>query len=105
MLKFGGEKALTKHLNDEALKNPLGIDDVKIEVVVPKIINPAMVLAAPNIIRKPKGKMKVRMVKTKMTPRKSRLEKATSHLYDLEDCSGPEKTLNIDFGLYQMEDY
>ncbi len=96
---------MTKHLNDEALKSPLGIDDVKIEVVVPKIINPVMVLAAPSITRKPKGKMKVRMVKTKMTPRKSRLEKATSHLYDLEDCSGPEKILSIDFGLYQMEDY
>jgi len=96
---------LTKHLNDEALKSPLGIDDVKIDVVIPKIINPTMVLASPNIVRKPKGKMKSRMVKTKMTPRKSRLEKATSHLYDLEDCSGPEKSLNIDFGLYQMEDY
>ena len=104
MLKFGGEKALTKHLHDDALKNPLCIDDLKIEVV-PKIINPTMVLAAPSVTRKPKGKMKVRMVKAKVTPRKSRLEKATSHLYDLEDCSGPEKTLSIDFGLYQMEDY
>ena len=104
MLKFGGEKALTKHLHDDALKIPLGLDDLKIEVV-PKIINPTMVLASPSGTRKPKGKMKVRMVKAKVTPRKSRLEKATSHLYDLEDCSGPEKTLSIDFGLYQMEDY
>ncbi len=95
---------MTKHLHDDALKCPLGIDDVKIEVV-PQIINPTMVLAAPHIIRKPKGKMKVRMVKSKVTAKKSRLEKATSHLYDLEDSSGPEKTLNIDFGLYQMEDY
>jgi hypothetical protein len=45
------------------------------------------------------------MVKTKVTVKKSRLEKATSHLYDLEDSCGPEKTLNIDLGLYQMEDY
>ncbi len=45
------------------------------------------------------------MVKAKVTAKKSRLEKATSHLYDLEDSCGPEKTLNIDFGLYQMEDY
>ena len=50
--------------------------------------------------------MKVRMVKAKVTVKKtSRLDKATSHLYDLEDSHGPEKTLNIDFGLYQMEDY
>ena len=45
------------------------------------------------------------MVKAKMTTKKSNLEKATNHLYDLEDCNGPEKTLKIDFGLYQMEDH
>jgi len=50
--------------------------------------------------------MKVnRMVKAKVTIKKSRLEKATSHLYDLEDSCGPEKMLDIDLGLYQMEDY
>jgi hypothetical protein len=48
---------------------------------------------------------KVRMEKAKMTPKKSRLDKATSHLYDLEDSHGPEKNLNIDLGLYQMEDF
>ena len=95
---------MTKNLHDDAMKNPIGIDDVKIEVIQ-KIINPAMVLAAPSISRKPKEKMKVRMVKAKVTSKRSRLEKATNHLYDLEDCSGPEKTLSIDFGLYQMEDY
>jgi hypothetical protein len=45
------------------------------------------------------------MDKAKVTVKKSRLEKATSHLYDLEDSTGPEKVLNIDLGLYQMEDY
>ena len=95
---------MTKNLHYDALKNPLSIDDVKIEVGT-EIINPTMVLDSSNITRKPKGKMKVRMVKSKVTNRKSRLEKATSHLYDLEDCSGPERTLNIDFGLYQMEEY
>ena len=45
------------------------------------------------------------MDKAKVTAKKSRLEKATNHLYDLEDSCGPEKQLNIDFGLYQMEDY
>ena len=49
--------------------------------------------------------MKTRMVKDKVTVKKSRLEKATSHLYDLEDSCGPERTLNIDFGLYQMENF
>ena len=45
------------------------------------------------------------MVKAKMSTKKSRLERATSNLYDLEDSHGPEKALNIDLGLYQMEDF
>ena len=50
--------------------------------------------------------MKVRTAKSKVpVKRTSRLEKVTSILYDLEEVHGPEKPLNIDFGLYQMEDY
>ena len=95
---------LTKHIHDDALKLHLSIEDVKVEVT-PKIIDNTLVLGASNVMRKPKEKMKVRMVKAKVTVKKSRLEKATSYLYDLEDSCGPEKPLNIDFGLYQMEDY
>ena len=90
---------MTKHIHDA-----LSVDDIKIEVM-PKIINNTMVLGAANISRKPKGKMKVRMTKAKVTAKRSRLEKATSHLYDLENSVGPEKPLNIDFNLYQMENY
>ena len=96
-------KHVHDHLTEDGLKIPLGIDEIKVDVL-PKIINPTMDLAAPNGSRKPK-KMKNGMVKSRMTSKKSRLEKATSNLYDLEDCSGPEKTLNIDFGLYQMDEY
>jgi len=96
---------LTKQLHDDALKLNLSVEDVKVEVT-PKIIDNAIVLDTPSVIGKPKGKMKVnRMVKAKVTVKKSRLEKVTSHLYDLEDSCGPERTLNIDLGLYQMEDY
>ena len=95
---------MTKHLHEDMLK-PLGIEDVKVEVV-PKTIDHSMVIGSGQIVRKPKNKMKVRMVKSKMPVKKtSRLDKATNHLYDLEDAHGPEKPLNIDFGLYQMEDY
>jgi hypothetical protein len=97
-------KHIHDHLHDDALKAPLGLDDIKVESV-PQIINPTMILATPRITSKSKGKMKTGMVKTKVTIKKSRLEKATNHLYDLENSCGPEKTLNIDFGLYQMEDY
>ncbi|MCW3998630.1 MAG: hypothetical protein NWE93_00130 [Candidatus Bathyarchaeota archaeon] len=95
---------MTKQINDD-LKCGLSIDDVKVEVQ-PACIPDSLVIAAPSIVVKPKSsKVKARMVKAKVVTKKSSLEKATSHLYDLEDSHGPEKCLNIDFGLYQMEDY
>ncbi|HSV49039.1 MAG TPA: hypothetical protein VLH35_01885 [Candidatus Acidoferrales bacterium] len=94
---------MTKHIHDE-LKCNLTVDAVKLEItpVAPALLDNSLVIAAPGIVAKPK---KVRMEKAKMTPKKSRLDKATSHLYDLEDSHGPEKSLNIDLGLYQMEDF
>jgi hypothetical protein len=108
VLKSGGERALTKHLHEE-IKCSLSIEDAKVEVapvsaVSPALIDNSLVIAAPGIVAKPK-KVKVRMDKPKVTAKKSRLDKATSHLYDLEDTHGPEKCLNIDLGLYQMEDF
>jgi hypothetical protein len=35
----------------------------------------------------------------------SKLCRATQNLYDLEEVHGPERKLNVDFNLYQMEDY
>ena len=88
MLKFGGEKALTKHVHDD-LKCNLSVDDAKVEVapVKPALIESSMVIAPPGIVAQPK---KVRMDKAKVTAKKSRLDKTTSHLYDLEDCHGPK---------------
>jgi len=98
---------LTKHVHDnihDDLKCDLSVDDVKVEVES-KIIDESMIIGSTQVVKKPKGKIKIRMVKEKVTIKKSRLEKITSHLYDLEDSCGPEKTLNIDLGLYQMEDF
>jgi len=98
---------LTKQIHDnihDDLKCDLSIDDVKVEVES-KIIDEHMVIGSTQVMKKPKGKIKIRMVKEKVTVKKSRLEKVTSHLYDLENSCGPEKILNIDLGLYQMEDF
>jgi hypothetical protein len=94
---------LTKHLHDE-LKCNLTIEDAKLE---PTLIDNSLAIAAPTrIVCKPKStKVKTRVVKAKMTTKKSRLDRATANLYDLEDSHGPEKALNIDLGLYQMEDF
>ncbi len=95
---------MTKHLNEDPLKLHLSIEDPKIQVT-PKMIDNTLVLCVSTILPKPEEKLKVRMVKPKVSIKKSRLDKATSHLYDLENSCGSEKTLNIDLGLYQMEDY
>jgi len=102
--RFGGARALTKHVHDEAFKYALTVEDAKVEIV-PKIIDNSMVISGTHVVRKSKNKMKVRMVKPKVTVKRSRLEKATQQLYDLEEAHEPEKPLNIDFGLYQMENY
>jgi len=95
---------LTKHVQDEALKAPFTIENAKVEVA-PKIIDNSMVIGGSHIVRKPKSKMNTRMVRNKLpVKRTSRLAKATQCLYDLEDAHGPEKPLNIDFRIYQMEE-
>jgi len=95
---------LTKQIHEDALKTSLSIENPKIEVV-PKIIDHSLVIGGSQVVRKPKA-AKVRMGKSKMPVKKtSHLEKATAHLYDLENSHEPEKPLNIDFGLYQMESY
>jgi hypothetical protein len=94
---------LTKHLHEDALKN-LSIEDPVIEVV-PKMIDQSMVIGGSQVVRKPKA-TKTRIAKSRMPVKKtSRLEKAIAHLYNLDDAHEPEKPLNIDLGLYQMENF
>ena len=97
---------MTKHsLHDEALKAPLSIDDVKVGVAS-KLVEDSLVIRAPDISGKAKSKMEVAVATQKAQVRRvSRLCKATQDLYDLEGAHAPEKPLNIDLGLYQMEDY
>jgi hypothetical protein len=109
VLKFGGVKALTKPLVDDSLKCHLDVnlDDAKISVV-PQLVDNTLPLLAQGVhvptavAVSPK---KVHAVKSKVTKTRTRLDKATSQLYDLESGCGPEKALDIDLGLYQMEEY
>ncbi len=100
---------MTKHLADDALKCHLdaNLDDAKL-TVVPQVLDNTLPLMAPGVqvptAVQPK-KLKAGMVNAKVTKMKTRLEKATSQLYDLESGCEPEQVLNIDLGLYQMEDY
>lgn len=96
---------MTKPLQEDPLK--LHLEEAKIEVV-PELVDNTMVICGshnnPTVVTQSK-KLKVRAVKPKMTTKKSKLDRVTSQLYDLESCSGPEKSLNLDLDLYQMEDY
>ena len=95
---------MTKQVHEDNLRYHLTVDPAKIEVV-PQTLDNRLTIAGPAVTRKPKGKMKVGMVKAKVTAKKTPLGKATANLYDLEDSHAPEKPLGIDFGLYQMEQY
>ena len=107
MLKFGGEKALTKH---EELKCHLdeNLDDAKIEIV-PQIVDNTLHLCAPGHVSDVDVESVVEskpvMVKAKVTKIKTELEQATMQLYDLESGAKSAKVLDIDLDLYQMEDY
>ncbi len=96
---------MTKPLHEDALKAPIGIDDCKVEMTQ-KMLNNVMLIGGDEIVCKPKAKVKPRMAKSKAPVKRiSKLSKATASLYDLENTHSPEKPLNIDFGLYQMEEY
>jgi hypothetical protein len=116
VLKFGGEKVLTKHLPDECVSklhvsledtdklvennvkildgNHLGIRGTSVTPPIPSI-NKATI--DPIIIK----------TRAKMGSFKTRLEKIMHKLYDLEPDNAPEKPLNVDLGLdlYQMENF
>jgi hypothetical protein len=111
VLKYGGEKALTKqvHIHDEA---PLRLQETleestKVNAGVTDVMGKnSLTICGGNIGSTRKVNPKVTLVKTKIHFVKSRLGKIMHKLYDLEPDNEPEKPLNIDLGvdLYQMED-
>jgi hypothetical protein len=106
VLKFGGEKALTKHvhIHDEA---PLRLNEtleVSANVTIVMGKN-SLSIRVGEVGSTQKVNPEVTDVKTKIDFAKSRLGKNMHKLYDLEPDNEPEKPLNIDLGvdLYQME--
>jgi hypothetical protein len=94
---------LTKQLHDEALKLPL--ENCKVEIT-PKILDTPIIITAQTMLPKSSAHLKAHTAKPKMAAKRtSNLAKAVKQLYDLESGDASEKTLNIDLGLYQMENY
>jgi len=99
---------LTKHATqEEALKGPLGLDDAgKLHTGVNKLLeNNALVISSAHVSITDEDKVKIPIAKPRKNVKRSRLGKITAKLYNLEPCNLPEKPLNIDLNLYQMEDY
>jgi hypothetical protein len=108
VLKFGGEKALTKQASDETgLKCHLTLEEAtKVSpIVTDEIVKNALAIYGAHVDSEQKGKRKQALVKTRIISLRSRLGRIMRRLYDLESDSEPEKPLNIDLDLYQMENF
>ena len=99
---------MTKHVtHEEALRCPLDLEDAgKVGEGLSKLLeNNALVIGSSQVNLVEDSKLKIPLVKARKSVKKSRLGKATEKLYNLESCGPLEKPLNVDLGLYQMEDY
>lgn len=82
----------------------MDIENIEVKIA-PKVIEDEIVICSPIVVHKPKNKIKIRMVKTKVTAKKSLLDDPANTLHNLEEACEAEKALNIDLDLYQMEDF
>ena len=107
MLKFGGERALTRHMDEIAVKGHMGLEEANkvIESTTEMVCKEALIVCGSQI--NPLHEIKPKTVPVRMKTRslRSRLGQIMHKLYDLEPSSEPEKQLKIDLDLYQMENY
>ncbi len=94
---------------ESALKMPLAIEEtsrINLDLDAGKLMtkNVAKLHSSPVFVEQ-EPKPKVVRVKKAARPRRSRLFSATQRLYNLESGNEPEKPLNIELNLYQMETY
>ena len=91
---------------ESALKIPLTVEEtsrIGLELDVGKLMEENIAkLRGPQVFVEQEPKIKAVRVK-KTHPRKSRLCRATQKLYSMESGNAPEKSLNIELDLYQME--
>jgi hypothetical protein len=99
-LKYGGEKALTKHVPDDTLKCHLTVEEPK-KLVEENALVVCDVQANPEL----ESRLEVTQIRTGIKPKRNGLEKMVPELYNLEDCAKSEKPVKIDLDLdlYQME--
>ena len=92
---------------ENSVKFQLGIDEAgKVGLDVRNLVEKNVVaMLNPKAYPEEQTKLQISHVVKKTCPKKSRLARVTQRLYDLESCNEPEKPLNVELDLYQMEDY
>jgi len=106
--KFGGEEGLTKPTNPEdVIKTPIGLDEpCRIDTCVTSLIEKnTNVIRNTHLTVPDEDLVKLPLAKSRKMIKKGKLARVTEKLYNLEPYGLPEKPLNIDLDLYQMEDY
>ena len=99
---------MTKQAPDEAgLKCHVTLEEgTKVSPsVTDAIVKNALAIYSAYADPESEGKRKRALVKTRVISLRSRLGRIMRRLYDLESDSEPEKKLNIDLDLYQMENF
>jgi hypothetical protein len=99
---------LTKQESAEnTLKCQLSIDEAsKVGLDVSKLIEDNVAaLCNLQVFVEQEPKLKVARVMKKAYPKRIRLGRITQRLFNLESGNEPEKSLNIELDLYQMETY
>jgi hypothetical protein len=73
--------------------------------VTEAIVKNALVIRSSSVRSEQEGKRRRALLKTRVSLLRSRLGRIMRGLYDLESGNEPEKPLNIDLDLYQMENF
>ena len=94
---------MTKHADEVAAKAHLSLEDANkvIASTTELVCDEALAVCDGHVKPVPK----IAPVKVRVNPLRNKVEKAMQKLYDLESHGEPEKKLNVDLDLYQMENY
>jgi hypothetical protein len=98
-LKFGGEKALTKHSTEDGLKSNLTLEEPN------KLGENALSICNVQNSSKLKNEIELIQINTDIKPNLKELKRIMLELYNLEDYDESENKvkINLDLDLYQME--
>ena len=97
---------MTKQPPDETgLKCHVTLEEGAKVSVTDAIVTNALAIYGSYVEPLPEGKPKRALVKNRVVSLRSRLGKIMRRLHDLETEGEPEKKLNVDLDLYQMENF